>query len=58
MSTDYSRIQELIKRPSESLSVELKRWFDPGTSEGMSEIVKTSLSLKNHGGGYLVIGFF
>ena len=57
MDIDSSRIQELIERPGESLSVELKRWIDPDTPEGMAKIVKAALALRNHGGGYLVIGF-
>ncbi|MCK9374983.1 MAG: ATP-binding protein [Syntrophobacterales bacterium] len=57
MEVDISRIQELIERPGESLSVELKRWIDPDTTEGKAKIVKTVLALRNHGGGYLVIGF-
>ncbi|MEO1147826.1 MAG: RNA-binding domain-containing protein [Cyanobacteria bacterium J06638_22] len=57
MEIDSSRIQDLVNRPSESLSVELKRWIDPVSSEGISKIVRTVLALRNHGGGYLVIGF-
>lgn len=57
MDVDHSHIQELILRPRESLSVELKRWFDPARPEGMAKIVKTVLALKNHGGGYMVVGF-
>jgi len=57
MEIDSSRIQELINRPSESLSVELKRWIDPASPEGMSKIVRAVLALRNHGGGYLVVGF-
>lgn len=57
MDIDSSRIQELIKRPGESLSVELKRWIDPDSLDGIAKIVKTALALRNHGGGYLIIGF-
>jgi len=57
MKIDSERIQELIQRPSESLSVEIKRWIDPDHPEGVSKIVRTALALRNHGGGYLVIGF-
>lgn len=57
MAIDSTRIQELVTRPSESLSVELKRWIDPATPEGASKIVRTVLALRNHGGGYLVVGF-
>ena len=54
---DFSRIQALVDRPGESLSVELKRWIDPASPEGKEKIVKTALALRNYGGGSLVIGF-
>lgn len=57
MDTDSSRIQELIERPGESLSVEIKTWIKPDHPDGIAKIVKTVLALRNHGGGYLVIGF-
>jgi hypothetical protein len=57
MEYDLSRIQELVKRPGESLSVELKRWINPDHAEGIVKIVKAALALRNHGGGYIVIGF-
>ncbi len=54
---DSSRIQALVDRPGESLTVELKRWIDPASPEGKEKIVKTALALRNYGGGYLVLGF-
>ncbi len=54
---DFSQIQALVDRPSESLSIELKRWIDPDQPEGKVKIVKAALALRNYGGGYLVIGF-
>jgi hypothetical protein len=57
LDIESSRIQDLIERPGESLSVELKRWIDPDAPEGIAKIVKTALALRNHGGGYLIIGF-
>ena len=54
---DFSRIQALVERPTESLSIELKRWIDPDRPEGAAKIVKAALALRNHGGGDLVIGF-
>lgn len=57
METDSSRIQELIERPGESLSVEIKRWIDPDSPDGIAKIVKAALALRNHGGGYFIIGF-
>lgn len=57
LDIDSLRIQELIERPGESLSVELKTWIDPDSRDGIAKIVKTALALRNHGGGYLIIGF-
>ncbi|MGB5833272.1 MAG: hypothetical protein WBG92_14935 [Thiohalocapsa sp.] len=57
MEIESSRIQDLVNRPSESLSVELKRWIDPASPEGKSKIVRAVLALRNHGGGYLIVGF-
>jgi hypothetical protein len=57
MDIDSARIQDLINRPGESLSVEIKRWIDPDATEGIAKIVRAVLALRNHGGGYLVIGF-
>ncbi len=57
MDTDFSQIEQLVKRPGESLSVELKRWIDPDSPEGKEKIVRAALAFRNHGGGYLVVGF-
>jgi len=57
MDADFSRIQQLVERPGESLSVEVKRWIDPDAPEGQIKIIRAVLALRNHGGGYLVIGF-
>jgi Putative DNA-binding domain len=57
MEVDLARIQELIQQPQESLSIELKAWIDPDQPDDIAKIVKTSLALRNHGGGYIVIGF-
>ena len=57
MDADPSQLQELINKPAESLSVELKSWIDPDQSEGAAKIVKAALALRNHGGGYLIVGF-
>lgn len=57
MDTELSHTQELIDRPGESLSVELKRWIDPDQPEGIAKIAKAALALRNFDGGYLVIGF-
>jgi hypothetical protein len=51
------RIQDLIERPSESLSIELKGWFDPDTPEGKAKIVRAAIAMRNNDGGYILIGF-
>jgi hypothetical protein len=57
MEIELETIKNLIERPSESLSVEVKRWIDPDDLEGIGKIVRTVLALRNHGGGYMLIGF-
>lgn len=57
MEIETSRIKNLVERPQESLSVEIKRWINPDTPEGISKIVKGAIALRNFGGGYIVIGF-
>lgn len=57
MEIDTHRIRDLVDRPGESLSIEIKRWIDPDVPEGMAKIVRAILALRNFGGGYLVIGF-
>lgn len=57
MAVGVDRAKELVDRPSESLSVELKRWIDPDTQVGTAKLVRAVLALRNHGGGYMVVGF-
>jgi hypothetical protein len=57
MERDFSSIQALVERPGESLSGEIIRWIDPNQPEGVATIVRAALALRNHGGGYIVIGF-
>jgi hypothetical protein len=57
MEIDFSPIQALVDRPGESLAIEIKRWIDPDQPEGIAMIVRAALALRNHGGGYIVIGF-
>lgn len=52
-----SELQEFIKEPRESLNIELKRWLDPSSPEGIAKIVKGALALRNTNGGYLIVGF-
>ncbi|MBW4465535.1 MAG: ATP-binding protein [Pegethrix bostrychoides GSE-TBD4-15B] len=57
MEAISKRMQELIQQPQESLSVELKSWIDPDQPHDISKIVKAALAMRNHGGGYIIIGF-
>jgi len=50
------RLQELVDRPSESLSIEYKGWIDPDSDDGIAKIVKAAIAIRNHGGGYVVFG--
>lgn len=51
------RIEQLVKRPGESLVVEIKTWISPNEPAGQAKIIKGAIALRNRGGGYLVIGF-
>jgi hypothetical protein len=57
MKIDQAQIDELVTRPSEGLSVEVKTWIDPGAPEGAAKIVRAALALRNRNGGYLIVGF-
>lgn len=57
MEIETSRIKDLVERPQESLSVEIKRWINPDTPEAIAKIVKGAIALRNFGGGYFIIGF-
>ncbi len=50
-------LQDLLRSPREDLDVELKRWMDPADKVVQAKFAKELLALRNHGGGYLVIGF-
>src|SRR5438093_8594956 len=57
MNTDQSRIDDLIARLSETLTVEVKRWISIDEPNGISTIIRGALALRNRNGGYFVIGF-
>ncbi|MHC5822672.1 MAG: AlbA family DNA-binding domain-containing protein [Nostoc sp.] len=50
-------LNNLVLNPSESLSVEIKRWIDPQSKEGMAKIAKACIALRNNDGGIFLIGF-
>ncbi len=56
MDISQDRINNLITHPSESLNVELKRWIDPSSPEGIAKIAKGVIALRNRNGGYFVVG--
>lgn len=57
MVTESDFIQDLINRPTESLSIELKGWINPNTPEGKDKIIRAAIAMRNHGGGHVLIGF-
>jgi len=50
-------LQELLRTPREDLDIELKQWMDPEDKSVQAKFAKELLALRNHGGGYLVVGF-
>jgi hypothetical protein len=52
-----SVIQGLVENPSESLTVEIKRWIDPTQPAGIEKIVKGTFALRNRNGGFFIVGF-
>jgi hypothetical protein len=52
-----STVAQLVARPNETLSVELKGWIDPSTPHGIAKIARAALAMRNYGGGFVLIGF-
>lgn len=50
-------LQELVRVPREDMNIELKRWMDPSDKVVQAKFAKELIALRNHGGGFLVIGF-
>lgn len=57
MAASDEYVQRLVDDPRERLEFEVKNWIEPGTDEGEAKIVKACLAMRNHGGGFLIIGF-
>jgi len=57
VEVNQEQIDAIVRNPSESLNVEIKRWIDSDSPEGAAKIVKGCLALRNYNGGYFVIGF-
>lgn len=54
---DKEFIDALVASPSESLTVEVKRWIDPNKPHGIAKIAKSAIALRNRNGGYFIVGF-
>jgi len=54
---DNEFLANLIDHPRENLAVEVKRWIDPDSHEGISKIVKACIAMRNNNGGFLILGF-
>jgi hypothetical protein len=59
MESSYNQdyLERLVLNPSESLSVEIKRWIDPQSIEGKAKIIKACIALRNNNGGTFLVGF-
>lgn len=57
MEFDQNQIDSLVRSPSESLNVELKRWIGLSAPEEQAKIIKGCLALRNRNGGFFVVGF-
>jgi hypothetical protein len=57
VTIDQARIDDLVARPSESLTVEIKRWFNPDEPEREAKIARAAMAIRNKNGGFLIIGF-
>lgn len=59
MESSYNQdyLKRLVSNPSESLSVEIKRWIDPQSREGKAKIIKACIALRNNNGGTFLVGF-
>lgn len=52
-----NEINDLLRSPSESLSVEIKSWLDLDNPMDQGKVARTLLALRNHNGGTLIFGF-
>jgi len=57
IAIDQERIRDLVSRPSETLNVEVKRWLDLDSDQGVAKVVQAAFALRNRNGGFLVFGF-
>lgn len=52
----HELLQRLLDNPTETLSVEVKRWLDPKSEAGIEKIAKGCLALFNNNGGHMIVG--
>lgn len=57
MALDQARINDLISNPTENLAVEIKNWLNLDEISDQANLLRSILALRNHNGGYIVIGF-
>lgn len=57
MPLDENTLNQLVRNPVESLTLELKSWIDPSEPSGKAKIIKACIAMRNQNGGYLLIGF-
>lgn len=53
----HELLQRLLDNPTETLSVEVKRWLDPKSEAGIEKIAKGCLALFNNNGGHMIVGY-
>lgn len=54
---DDTQAAALVRAPTENLSLELKTWLDLDQPEHKAKLVRALLAMRNHNGGYILIGF-
>lgn len=53
----FKLIERLVADPQESLAIEIKSWINLSEPKGIAKLVKNILAIRNHNGGYIVLGF-
>ncbi|MBC9179480.1 hypothetical protein [Pseudoroseomonas ludipueritiae] len=57
MPLSGEQLDQLLRRPSETLNSETKTWFDLRTPHGKAKLVRALFALRNRNGGTFVMGF-
>lgn len=53
---DGQKLERFIKGSTEKLNIEYKNWFCPDKPSGIAKILKACIAMRNHNGGFLIIG--